>query len=125
MRRGTRFGNGTRPHWALLACGLWLLGFDVVPLAHLVFHDSLDHHDHGHHHAGDHDHEGQDETPAEHGDGSVAHRDLAAQIPSPSIPAVQEALLAATPTLIRAHDERPTDRQPQTTKARGPPAQTT
>jgi len=107
----------------LLACGLWLLGFDVVPLAHIVFHESLEHHEHGHPHAQNHDHEGQDETPADHGDGSVAHRDLAAQVPSASIPVVREALLAWGLLPIRVHDQPPADRQPRTTKARGPPAQ--
>jgi hypothetical protein len=127
---GTIVQAWTRHHWAYVACGLWLLGFDVVPLAHMVFHESLDHHEHGHHHGAHHDRghdhpdEDSDETPSEHGDGSVAHRQLAAQIPLASVPVVQEALLSWSAPAIRAHDERPADRQPRTTAARGPPAQT-
>jgi hypothetical protein len=130
MSRGTVSRSWKRHHWAYIACGLWILGFDVVPLAHEVFHDSLDDHVHGHHHDSQHGHrhegdpEKEKETPAEHGQGSVAHRDLAAQIPVASVPVVQEALLSWSAPAIRAHDERPADRQPRTTKARGPPAQT-
>lgn len=96
----------------------------------MVFHESLDHHEHGghhHSHAG-HDHQSEDEngdeSPAEHGDGSVAHRNLAAQIPLPSVPVLQEALLVWSALPTRAHQDRPVDRQPRTINARGPPAQT-
>ena len=112
-----------RAHWALLACALWLLGFDIVPLAHLVFHDALEEHHHGHHHEQAHprDHEEKDRSPAEHGEGSVAHRDLAANAPAPGVPEVLEALLAWAAPPLSFQDERPTDRQPRTIRARAPP----
>lgn len=128
---------------AVLAAVLWLTGFEVMPTAHVAFHGALgahhhgvdrehveneptgdrhhDHnHDHDHHHDGDEDHD----SPSDHGKGSIAHFDLAANVPLPSIPEVQEALLTWSPPPSRAHDERPADRQPQTTRARAPPGQT-
>ncbi|MBT8451349.1 MAG: hypothetical protein KJO40_05205 [Deltaproteobacteria bacterium] len=112
-----------RAHWGVLACALWLLGFDVIPLVHLVFHDALEKHHHGHpqEHAHPNDHEEKDRSPAEHGEGSVAHRDLAANAPSPGVPEVLEALLAWSPPALPSRDERPTDRQPRTIRARAPP----
>jgi len=103
----------------VLACALWLLGFDVAPLAHQVFHEALEEHHHGHAHP--HDHEEKDRSPAEHGEGSIAHRDLAATPPAPGVPEVLEALLAWSAAPLSLHDERPTDRQPRTTRARAPP----
>ena len=130
MLRGTVSIGWTKHHWVYVACGLWLLGFDLLPLGHMVFHESLDEHHHGHHHESHHGHghEGDanegEEAPSEHGDGSVAHRDLAAQIPLPSIPIVQEALFTWRALAPRAQDAAPADRQPRTKHARGPPAQT-
>jgi len=111
-----------RSRWAVFACGLWLLGFDVAPLAHVLFHESLGHHHHDAHHSHHHDDDGNDETPSEHGHGSLAHRDLAAQVPTPGVPFVQEALLAWSSLPTRSYEERPVDRRPRATKARGPPA---
>ena len=113
-----------RAWWAALACALWLLGFDVVPLAHMVFHGALEEHHHGHadDHAHPHDHDEENPSPSEHGEGSVAHRDLAANVPAPGVPDVLEALLSWAAPPIPSHDERPTDRQPQTTRARAPPS---
>ena len=110
-------------HRAALAGLLWLLGFDVVPLAHMVFHEALEEHDHGGHHerAQSHDHEEDAPSPSEHGDGSVAHHDLAANATALGVPEVLEALLAWTAPPIPSHDERPADRQPRTTRARAPP----
>ena len=108
-----------RAHWALLACALWLLGFDIVPLAHLVLHDALE--EHHHEHAHPRDHEEKDRSPAEHGEGSVAHRDLAANAPAPGVPEVLEALLAWAAPPLSFPDERPTDQQPRTIRARAPP----
>ena len=108
-----------RAHWALLACALWLLGFDIVPLAHLVLHDALE--EHHHEHAHPRDHEEKDRSPAEHGEGSVAHRDLAANAPAPGVPEVLEALLAWAAPSLSFPDERPTDQQPRTIRARAPP----
>lgn len=107
----------------MLACALWLLGFDVVPLTHLVFHDALGAHHHGHpdEHAHPHDHEEENRSQSEHGEGSIAHRDLAANVPLPAIPEVLEALLAWAAPPLSLHDERPTDRQPNTIRARAPP----
>lgn len=128
MLRGTVLRGWTKQHSAYVACALWLLGFDVVPLGHMVFHELLDEHDHGHHHESHHgledDPDEGEQAPSEHGDGSVAHRDLAAQVPLPSMPIVQEALLNWSARAPGAHDERPTDRRPRTPTARGPPAQT-
>ena len=128
MSRGTVLGGWTKQHSAYVGCALWLLGFDVVPLCHMVFHELLDEHHHGHHHESHHgledDPDEGEQAPSEHGDGSVAHRDLAAQLPLPSIPIVQEALLNWSARAPGAHDERPADRRPRTTTARGPPAQT-
>ncbi|MBT8469236.1 MAG: hypothetical protein KJN97_10855 [Deltaproteobacteria bacterium] len=116
-------GSRGRARWAVLACALWLLGFDVVPLAHLVLHDALEdhHHGHPHEHANPHDHDEKDRSPAEHGEGSVAHRDLAANAPPPGVPEVLEALLAWSPPVLHSRDERPTVRQPGTIRARAPP----
>lgn len=119
-----------RATFAGLACALWMLGFDVAPMAHMLFHDALDeHHHHGHHHAPTQDHQADGRgdapdgapTPAEHGEGSVAHRDLAAEVPLPAVPRVLEALLTSAPPEVAAHEERPGDRTPQTTRARAPP----
>lgn len=115
--------SARRRHWAALACWMWVFGFDVVPLAHMVFHEALEGHHHGHHHEQTHPHEHGEEAPSpvEHGDGSAAHRDLAANLPAPTVPEVLEALLAWTAPSTPSHNERPTDRQPRTTRARAPP----
>ena len=109
----------------MVAGVLWLLGFDVVPLAHMVLHEALEkhHHHHGDHHevAHQHGHDEEAPSPAEHGEGSVAHRDLAANVPLPAIPEVLEALLAWHAPPAASHDERPSNRQPRTNRARGPP----
>jgi len=112
-------------HWAALCGVLWLLGFDVVPLAHMVLHEALEEHHHRHAHAHPHDDQGDEEPrPSEHGEGSVAHRDLAANVPVPGVPAVLEALLAVSPPEPFSHDEQPADRQPRTSRARAPPLTT-
>ena len=97
-----------RAHWAMLAGLLWLFGFDVVPLAHVVFHEALEEHHHGHHHEQAHSHEHEEEAPSqsEHGEGSVAHRDLAATVPLPGIPEVLGALLSWDAPTLPTHDER-------------------
>jgi hypothetical protein len=110
-----------KAHWAALACTLWLLGFDVVPLAHLVFHEALEDHHHGHDHHHPLDDDSKAPSPLEHGEGSVAHRDLAANVPLPQVPRILEALLTCDAPKIVSHDERPTERRPRTTRARAPP----
>ena len=120
MRRRTTF--------AIIACALWALGFDVVPLAHMVFHESLEEHHHGHHHepaADPHDEHDEAPTPLEHGEGSVAHKDLAAQTPLPAVPTVLEALLASDASSAPVREERAAERSPRTTRARGPPTHST
>lgn len=136
---------------AAVAALLWLLGFDVAPMAHMVLHEALGEHEHGHrhHHDQDHGHEHRIENANEneianeigngneianenenenenghenHGEGSVAHRDLAAQVPVPSVPVVLEALLTADVSPLPSHDERPADRRPRTSRARAPPS---
>ena len=112
-----------RTHWAILAGLLWLFGFDVVPLAHVVFHAALEEHHHGHHHEQAHAHEHEEEAPSqsEHGEGSVAHRDLAANVPLPGIPEVLGALLSWDAPTLPTHDERHADARPRSTRARAPP----
>lgn len=115
--------SARRGHWAALAGLLWLFGFDVVPLAHVLFHEALEEHHHGHHRQQAHqnEHEENGPSPSEHGEGSVAHHDLAANASALGVPEVLEALLAWTAPPIPSHDERPADRQPRTTRARAPP----
>lgn len=106
---------------AVLASAFWLLAFDVVPLAHMLFHDALAAHHHGHEHAHAHADGTEEPPPAEHGEGSVAHRDLAANVPLPTVPAVLEALLARFGVSSFRYDELTADRQPRTSRARAPP----
>lgn len=113
-----------RSHWAALACALWVLGFDVVPLGHIVFHEALEDHHHGHDHHHAHQDDGDQPLPAEHGEGSVAHRDLAANVPLPQVPEILEALLTWDAPEIASHDEQPAERRPRTTRARAPPTVT-
>lgn len=116
-------------HLAALAGALWLLAFDVVPMAHVVFHDALEAHHHGHSHEHDSHAHGpslEDEedkpSPSEHGEGSAAHRDLAAQVPPASIPRVLEAFLTPGSRSLPAYDEEAADARPRTTRARAPPS---
>ena len=130
-----------------VAALLWLFGFDVAPMAHMVLHDALEAHEHGHRHrhvqdhghehrhVQDHGHEHGDGSghaseqrhenengKGDHGEGSVAHRDLAAQVPLPSLPEVLEALLSSEASPLPSHDEQPADRRPRTSRARAPPS---
>ena len=119
--------SARRGQWAALAGVLWLLGFDVVPLVHMVLHEALEEHHHGHSHAHADEHEDHGDgvpTPSEHGEGSVAHRDLAANVPLPGVAAVLEALLACAPPKPSSHDEELAHRQPRTSRARAPPLTT-
>ena len=116
-----------RAHLAALAGALWLLAFDVVPMAHVVFHDALGAHDHTHeHHSHAHEPSLDDEenkpSPSEHGEGSAAHRDLAAQVPPASIPRVLEALLTPGSRSLPPYAEEAADGRPRTTRARAPPS---
>lgn len=117
--------SARRASLATLAGALWLLAFDVMPMAHVVFHEALAEHEHGHRHAQhSHEHSPDEEerqAPSEHGEGSVAHRDLAAQAPPVSIPRVLEALLAPENHTPTSYDEAAADGRPRTTRARAPP----
>lgn len=107
-------------YWTTVGCVLWLVGFDVVPLAHIVFHEALEEHHHEHD-QGSHHHGDEAPVPAEHGEGSVAHRDSAAHVLPPGVPNVLEALFAWSAVAVPAPDERPGDPQPRATRARAPP----
>jgi len=109
---------------ALLTSAFWLLGFDVVPLAHMLLHDALEEHHHSHEHAHAQADDAEDPPPAEHGEGSVAHRDLAANVPLPTVPPVHEALLARFGVSSFCYDELIANRQPRTSRARAPPGVT-
>ena len=109
---------------AVFASAFWLLGFDVVPLAHMLLHDVLEEHHHGHDHGHAHADDPEDPPPAEHGEGSVAHRDLAAHVPLPAVPAVREALLTRFRVSSFPYPELTSDRQPRTSRARAPPSVT-
>jgi hypothetical protein len=119
---------------------LWFVGFELLPVVHLAFHGAFGEHRHGvshdHHAAEDHAHDHGDadhgaevehnpsdrhEAPSEHGKGSLAHRDLAAEVPVPTIPIVPEALLARAVTFERRPDSLPSARRPDTKRARAPP----
>lgn len=112
---------------------LTLVGLSVLPALHLIFHDQLEPHEHGpragHCHGGEcHEHDesadadGADEgeTPADHGEGSLAHQDFALGVAPPALPPIGVSRLAVpaelpAPCLVvaREHD-RPS-------RARGPP----
>ena len=113
-----------RRHLTALACGLWLFGFDLVPLAHMLFHDALDHHEHGHHHHESPDHDDEPPTPSEHGEGSVAHRDLAAKVPPPAVPPVREALQRLSFPPEANHEDGPSVARMDRKRARAPPGET-
>ena len=131
-------GSKKQVHSALVlaACGLWLLGFELLPTAHLALHEHLHEHQHGvaheqtpHDGAGDlphqaHEHErpGEPQDPSEHGDGSLAHRDLAAHGSAASLPPVRQALLTWTETWPRDFDEDPSRVSLRARRARSPPA---
>lgn len=112
-----------RRHLTALACGLWLFGFDLVPVAHMLFHEALDHHHHGHHHDDPPESGEQSSTPSEHGKGSVAHRDLAANVPLPAIPPVGEAPELLSFPAHSSPDDEPSIRRPGSTRARAPPGE--
>jgi hypothetical protein len=145
----------------MLACLLWISGFEAMPMVHLAFHDAFGDHHHGvqhehhaqdHHHREEHAHEHHHhhrehgahrsdhghtpdrahahhghqngETPAKHGAGSLAHRNLAAEHSLPSIPVVREALLARDDVFERTTESLRLDGQRLVQRARGPPVPT-
>lgn len=117
---------------AALALLVWALGGELMPLAHVALHAALPGHDHGarvHDHGeGPHRHEGPGAAAAErdpaspedaHGDGSFAHRDLAAAPSALALPAIAPARLGAP--LSRREPARPAERSALRASARGPP----
>lgn len=127
--------------WAFAAGVLWIVGFDVLPLAHVVFHEAFGEHSHSAQEHGEHaglsDHAGHEhdhgrahvETPkpeselpdSDHGDGSLAHRDLAAQPVQPALPPVPEARLAYLDPRLPVLEDDPSRVALIGTRARAPP----
>lgn len=128
----------TRPlRWAPVVAGLlWLGGFELAPTLHMGFHEAFGEHHHGvsdhdpHHHGAEthhhHDHgslehEQPEDAPSEHGNNSLAHRDLAAE-PSPvAVPPVPEALLAAEQASLPMLRSLRVQPRIESKRARGPP----
>jgi hypothetical protein len=70
---------------ALFACAIWLLSYEAVPFAHAIEHARGVEHDHG---------DGHHRHDDDHGDGSLAHRGIAAMAPPPAIPPIDPPLVA-------------------------------
>lgn len=119
---------------------LWIAGFDVLPLAHIVFHEAFGEHrhgarqahdrasghsDHAHHDHGDRHVETADpesDLPdRDHGRGSLAHRDLAAQATQACLPPVPEARVAYLAPRVSALEDDPSRVRRTATRARAPP----
>jgi hypothetical protein len=148
-RPGARAHGGLRREdrqgFALCLAAVWLVGFELIPAAHLGAHGQLGPHDHGvpgaraadhchgeacHAHgpdarsdaAPDPDHgpalTGSGSRP--HGAGSLEHRDTAAQPVPPAVPPVLEAraILAPAPAPWRS---RAPEGHGAPARARGPP----
>ena len=83
------------------------------------------HHPDRHHHdaAGDAQEEhGRKERPSDHGEGSLAHHDLAIEHSHPSVPPVPEALLRSEPIVERIVSLLVSSSARRTHWARGPPS---
>lgn len=94
---------------ALLACLVWAGGFEIAPLLHALDHGEQAPHTHGWHphDADDHHHDepmGEGAPDPEHGEGSLAHRDLAAHTAPPALPPLRALWLGDVDT----RQERPT-----------------
>lgn len=110
---------------ALIACLIWAGGFELAPALHALEHAALTpHHHHEHHaHGGErHAHDG-DDSPDEHGEGSLAHRGLAAQTPPPALPPIEPPLIGVVRFERDASSEAPW-RALGRPRARAPPART-
>lgn len=107
---------------ALVLCSLWVLGFEAAPLVHQLDHDRAHDgaHDHAHDRTHDHAHEG-DAPAAPHGEHSLQHRDLAAQVPLPALPPIAPASRERLGAPERAA-ERMALACAHTPRARGPPS---
>ncbi len=122
---GTRARGTGKEIPALLACLIWAGGFELVPAIHLIQHAELAPHHHGEHsHGGEpHTHEHEHEAPDEHGDGSLAHRGLAALSPPPALPPIERPFLGIA-RFDRAAPEQAPWREPSRPRARAPPIAT-
>lgn len=83
----------------MIACAVWVGGFEVAPFLHVVDHARLAPHAHAEEPAHCHGgacHEHEDEAPdPEHGDGSLAHRGLAAHSAPPALPPIDPPRIGA------------------------------
>lgn len=124
------------------ACALWALGFNVLPTLHVAFHHLLGPHHHGHHHgevhneprggfeAESHPHQSRTEGSGHHdsehdpnhGQGSVAHGDIAVVEAPVSIPLVSVARVARATTDERRVSQPPRETPFHVVRARAPPA---
>ncbi len=124
MREGhtTRRGNG-REIPALIALAVWCGGFEVAPFLHVVDHDRIGAHEHADHcHGGAcHEHDGDGAPDPEHGDGSLAHRGLAASTAPPALPAI-DAPWIGTVRWAREVELAQPARTASRPRARAPPA---
>jgi hypothetical protein len=133
---------------ALAACLMWLLGFEVAPLAHIATHvrgerhhhdatgataRDAESHEHGHEHGQEHGHvhihesdrdtkgaPGVEGSPAPHGAHSLLHRGIAALAPKVPTPVVPPPAIHALVSL-RAPRDLIASRAPESARARGPP----
>lgn len=112
---------------ALLFALVWLLGYEVVPLAHVAMHAQLAPHSHGvttHCHGAlcHADDEGASKSsPASHGQGSLEHRGVAA-LPHELTIFVPERMLAGEMPREAAHEARVSSFERVSPPARAPPA---
>jgi hypothetical protein len=115
---------------ALIACAVWLLGFEAAPVLHVAQHADLAPHAHGsapahaHGHAhegGPHRHDAAPEPEPEHGEGSLLHRGLAAHTAPPAVPEVDPPWSVTVLPRVEAPAAPPAP-DPTPPRARGPPA---
>ncbi|MCG8421627.1 MAG: hypothetical protein MJE77_27215 [Proteobacteria bacterium] len=101
--------------FALLACALWVLGFEVAPNLHIGFHDLFADHHHGDSHTED-----RDGNSPDHGDGSIEHRGVAI-LEAPPPPVIPQAVAVERLIHHEAVADAPYERRPVTIRGRGPP----
>jgi len=137
-------GATKRRALAVIACLLWVVGFEALPALHLATHEGAAPHVHGadgtvihvsfgdepthvhadgtiHHHAHRHSHDPGVRTPDGHADGTVGHRGIAA-IPAPTpihapLPIDRRPMIVAA---LVAHT--PISATTPVAAARGPPS---
>jgi hypothetical protein len=117
--RKSRLRGTGREIPALLACLIWAFGFELAPALHALEHAAHVPHAHGAH---EHTHDG-DDAPDEHGEGSLAHRDLAARTPPPALPPIDPPLIGVVRFERAVTSEAPW-RSLGRPRARAPPART-